>query len=164
MLSSVAIFVTAGATVATVPAAAGCKSCLTAACGGTLTFTDIALPNAWHLNNGRLTLCRSEQCSSSVLSLGLDHGERPPDYDASTRVSYLGSGGMGFSSFGYIDAANGSVSLSVEVVDAGEDTPLSVTVTAPDGTVVATHDGVPTYHSTEPNGPGCSPTCREGRF
>ena len=47
---------------------------------------------------------------------------------------------------------------------AGEGTPLSVTVATADGTVVATHDGVPAYHSTEPNGPGCSPTCSEGRF
>jgi hypothetical protein len=163
MAGGVATFATVGATVATVPASAGCKACTTMACGSTLTFTDIALSSARPLNNGRLTLCRGEQCSSSVLRLGLDRVVKAPDYDASN-VPYLGCGGMGFSCFGYIDAANGSVSLSVEIVEAAEGTPLSVTVATPDGTVVATHDGVAAYHSTEPNGPGCSPTCSEGRF
>jgi hypothetical protein len=64
---------------------------------------------------------------------------------------------------GHVDPSTGNVALGVEAFDVGEGTVFSVSLTNPDGTVLAAHAGVVAYDSVERNGPGCG-TCTEGRF
>lgn len=154
-------FATVGATVATVPTSIGCKSCLTMDCGATFTSTELVLSSAQVVPNARLTLCRGVECQSCVLSAA--YVRQPEKHTPDTRTVGCASV-MGFSCYGEVDASTGSVPLAVAVVEAAEGDVLSVTITGPDGTLVATHKGVVAYHSIEPNGPGCDPTCTAGSF
>lgn len=161
VFGGVLMFGVALAAVTTVPASAGCKSCTTMGCGGVGVSTSLVFPAANLEPGATFTVCRGGECRSTTVSLGTTRAG--PDRHGAY-VTPVACSGAGVSCAGEVDPPSRNVSLHVAVAEPAEGTLLSVTVTNPDGTVLAAHDGVVTYYSDEPNGPGCDPTCTAARF
>jgi hypothetical protein len=112
--------------------------------------------------NARMTKCRGPDCQTAPLSV---RGE----YTGHSYVTGVACGACGVSSCGFycggeVDASTGNVTLTVAGFDAADGDVLSVTITNPDGAIVAEHTGVMAREDYYPNGPDCSPTCTHGRF